>query len=398
MKLRIFVFSAIFVFLLCPHSFAFSPFETPYGADIYADGYQNKLNYSDTVGTTKAPVYGITIETYVTSIDGFDALANLPDWNYTTPGVPLTYLYYITSEANFGNYYNGNGRASYAAGGAAGFTGNGWSMTISTDAPATYTQYFTGISLPPNTFWGGDPTAYNYAGQTRRLWMTVTPSTLESQSPDGSFIAVTEEVSEQGGLGVPYGIYTGANGYSYGGYDGFIVPLDTLGDLTITCIHTSVMQMTRVVTIDSPTQYIAHANGQLGGDHSHDPVPGAVATFIITYISTGTAASQNVVIMDKVPASTEAAHVEAYKGSQAGLTNVTISANQPTAAPTWTSYYSTSASPGLGYGNLTGWVTINATLAPSSFATGSGIKYFKWEKSIVPTGEAKTLDWGVTIK
>ncbi len=276
------------------------------------------------------------------------------------------------------------------AGGYAGFNGLGWKIFCSSEVNSGQQigpNYTFGSSV---TDWRGFDTPGNYNKcETRHLYITVTPSTLDSQSPDGSYLAVTFEVIPDG---QPIGIYQGANNITYGGTN------DTT-DLTITCIHTSVMQMTRVVTIDAPTQYIAHANAQLGGDHSHDPVPGAVATFIITYSNSGSATAQNVVIMDKVPPTTEAAHVNAYKGNQAGLPNVTISANQPSAVATWTSYYSTSASPGLGYGNLTGWVTINATLAPSSFATGSGIKYFKWEKSSVPTGEAnKTINWGVMIR
>ena len=394
MRPGIFIFSAVFVFLLCSYSFAFAPNETPAGTDIYSDKYTNTLIYTDPVGTLKPTAYSFTIETFVASIFGFDAVANLPDWNYTTPGVPITYVYYVTSESNTSNYYDANGRLGYNVGGVAGFNGAGWSIKCSTEVNAGFTQNLSNVP-PPNVMFGIDPDPYAYAGQTRRLYVTVYPSSLESQSPDGSYVAATTEVWQAGGLS-PYGIYLGANGYSYGGYDG---QYDTPGDLTFTCIHTSVMQMSRTATIDAPIIYTSNANAQLGGNHSHDGVPGAVITFVITYSNTSSAVAKNILVMDKVPASTEAAHVNAYYTSQAGLPNVTITASAPNAPATWAAYYSTSATPGQGYGNLTGWVTINANLAPSSFATGSGIKYIKWEKSLVPTGEAnKTLNWGVTIR
>lgn len=211
---------------------------------------------------------------------------------------------------------------------------------------------------------------------------------LDAQAPNGSFCTVTLDVTTSA---LPVGVYYGANGLLYGGTREAI-------DTTVTIIQSSLMTMTRVATVDAPTQYITNANAQLGGNHSHDPVPGAVITYTITYSNVGSGSAESVSIVDKVPGSTEAAHVNAGTGSQAALTNVTLTPALPTAAG-WTSYYSTSATPGMGVNDLTGWVTVNATGVASSFATGSGIKYVRWRKTEVQVGESnRTLTWGVMIK
>jgi uncharacterized repeat protein (TIGR01451 family) len=59
------------------------------------------------------------------------------------------------------------------------------------------------------------------------------------------------------------------------------------------------MNMTRVATVDAPTQYIANDGGP------HDAVPGATIRFIITYKNFGFAKAKNINIIDKIPPHTD---------------------------------------------------------------------------------------------
>jgi uncharacterized repeat protein (TIGR01451 family) len=384
MKRKLLIGILSFLVLASAQAFADIPGETASGTDIAATGTMCSLNFTDSGHTTMPTVNVPTIDIIVASMYGWDFLANLPDWNYTTAGKPLTYMYIVTNE---GNVTNGNYGAALnmSPGGATGFTGIGWSVAYTSDANASGgTPGNLTSAYPQNT--AGWDSPQNYAnGESRRIWITVTPSSLNSQSPDGSYLMITMEAGSGLGVSSGYGYYFGANSITYGG-------TRDATDITYTCIQTSVMNLSRSAIVDAPIT----ANGKYTGG-AHDAVPGAVITYTIMTSNDGSANALSNIIIDKVPANTWICHVGAYSGNQSTVPNVNITAAQPNAWG-WTAYYTTSSSPNMTFGYIgTDWTTISAV--PVDLHTRSDIKYVKWEKpTVTSTEDARTLTWGVTIR
>ncbi|HOK39987.1 MAG TPA: hypothetical protein PLD27_02980 [bacterium] len=113
----------------------------------------------------------------------------------------------------------------------------------------------------------------------------------------------------------------------------------------------------------------------LGGAASN-PIPGASLWYQITYNNTGSGAGNNVFLYVKI----DTANVE-YADTVAG------------SATGWTFYYTTSASPTLGYGSAGGW-----TAGAPDAATARNVTYIKWDKAVVAAAENGTLGYKVEIK
>jgi uncharacterized repeat protein (TIGR01451 family) len=351
-------------------AFADNPLDSQYSPNrvvITAEGFQNVLRYTDTGNATKDAIMTSTIEVKVDPMYGFDALANLTDLNKTTPTIPLTYVYLITNEGNATDTIRVRMNITLVS-------GANWTYKVTEEGNAT-------SIVTANGTWG-NLTALG-EDSTRLIYLTVTPSILQSESSNGAYAVVTLEANTQS---TPAGVYYGANGFVYGG-------TFEATDLTITSIETSVMNMTRVATVDAPKG----ATGKFTGD-AHAAVPGAVITYTITVSNEGGSDAKNVSIVDKVPpVNTTAAHVGAT-ASEIG-TNVTITAAGDNAIG-WTAYFSSIASPNLtAFGPGTDWTTIGATPVTRTLTLDANVSYVKWEKvTVQPTEDAKTLTWGVTIR
>jgi uncharacterized repeat protein (TIGR01451 family) len=382
-KIKLFALIFILVCAFASVSFADIPNETTAGTVITADGTACSLKFTDLSNSPKSTVIVGTKEVVVAAMYGWDVIENLPDLTYTTPSQPLMFTYIITNEGNSGDSWYVGGWVF--ATGAAGFVGTGWVSYVSIEgstgqwnsyAGGTPTQY----SLPSNTFM---PTMTK--GQTLKVYQLIFPSTVEGQSPDGAILNIT---TESVSYNTPIGVYYGADGIAYGG-----VFIST--DETAACIQTSKMSLTRIATVDAPKT----ASGKFTGD-AHAAVPGAVITFTIITSNDGSSNATKVCIIDKVPAQTLAAHMGATGTTT--IPNVNITAAAPNASG-WNYYYSTQSSPSFTYDAITGWTTIAALPKSLTVESGSGatsnVTYVRFDKlTVLPTEDAKTFTWGVTIR
>lgn len=391
-KMLLFAFVAALI-LIPAAAFADNPLDTAVGTVITADGFAATMNYTDQSLSSKATVYATTIETVVAAMYGFDPLANLPgtgtDVTVTTPVIPVTYMYVITNEGNDSDsymlrYYTSlGGPSSFVSGNA-----SGWTVMITEDADSTvYNSQTGGFTSGFVTGWATLQAISEDAN--RNVYVTVTPSPNQTLSPNDAFISVTLEAYTSK---TPAGVYIGADAVTYGG------TFDST-DMTITSIETSVMDMTRIATVDAPKT----ANGKYTGGY-HDAVPGAIITYTIVTSNDGSSNASHVVIVDKVPANTLAAHVDATGTEVNNYVNITAPRGS---ASGWTAYYSTVASPSRTWESISGWTTIGATpinpgrsLTVEAGTTGvSAVTYVRFDKATVtPTEDAQTLTWGVTIR
>jgi hypothetical protein len=385
MRARIIIISGLISLLFCTASFADVPLETAAGTIITAEGFSCYLQSNDSMSNPLPNSYAATIETVVAAMYGFDPLADLTDWNNTTPGNRLTYVYVVTNEGN------ANDTAWWGphitTGGAAGFDGFHWTVLITAEG---YTMlYLDGnVHIDPAGYWWGNSQDPNLLakGANRTVYMTVTPSILETESPDGAYLMITLEGYS---ISTPIGVYYGANNITYGG-------TSEIRDLTYTCIASPVMKMTRVATVDAPRT----TNGKYSGG-AHDAVPGAVITFSLLISNEGSVSAKNVQIMNNVPyvggtMTTWLCHVGAGTGFQGTIPNVTITAPSPDATG-WKAYYSIYAFPMTDFGYIgPQWVTVDAWPA---YVNNSSAMWVKFEKATVTASEdAKTINWGVTIR
>jgi uncharacterized repeat protein (TIGR01451 family) len=380
---KLFVLMAVLLFTLSAKVYADNPNDTPWNTTITADGSSCTLKYTDNSNSQKTNLFTATIETLVAPMYGFDYIENLTDWNYLAPADAIAYTHRLTIEGN-ANDQSVNFRLNVTATGAAGFDGTGWMMMVTYEGSGGWLGPLYGPYSPqysgtlPNTVFDED--------SSMSFTVRVFPSSDPAQSPDGASLVVTLEVYYNGVT--PAGTYYGANWLKYGG-------TFESSDMFVTCIKTSVMQLTRIATVDAPKT----ASGKFTGD-AHAAVPGAVITYTMIVSNDGSGNATNVTIIDKVPAKTLAAHVGAT--GTATIPNVNITAAAPNAVG-WNSYYSTQASPSLTYGDITGWTTIAALPKSLTVEAGSGatsnVTYVRFDKlTVLPTEDAKTLTWGVTIR
>jgi hypothetical protein len=351
--------------------FADNPLDTASGVLITAEGRFCTLSYTDSGSILKPTAEATTITIAVLPMYGFDGLTTTPTLQATTPGTARTYNYTITNEGNNSDTFGLKYTVTYT-----GCAGTGWLVEIcraSDNFVLANTQNTIGVSpsVGEDANWG--------------FYVRVTPSSVPTNAPNGSFATVTVTATT---AARPAGEYYGANGITYGG-------TSEASNTTITTIETSVMTMTRVATVDAPRT----AGGKYTGG-AHDAVPGAVITYTITTSNEGSA---NALSVDKVPSNTWIAHVN--EGTSWGtVPNVTITAPSPDATG-WTAYYTTAASPNFTYGYIGGtqWVTIAAVgaVAPTDMTATSHTfdTYVKFEKAIVTaTEDTRKLNWGVTIR
>jgi len=389
---KMLLFAFVAALLLIPAAaFADNPLDSAVGTVITADGMAATMNYTDASNSSKGTVNATTIETVVAAMYGFDPLANLPgtgsDVTATTPVIPVTYLYIITNEGNNSDAYQFRyitslgGPSTFVSGNAAG-----WTVQITEEGDATVYNSQTGGFTPGYT---SSYATMNSLGEdaNRKIYLTVIPSTSQVQSPNDAWMTVTLEAYTNK---TPAGVYIGANAVTYGG------TFDAT-DVTITSIETSVMLMTRIATVDAPKTAAGKYSGGL-----HDPVPGAIITYTIITTNDGSNNASKVVIVDKVPAYSLAAHVGATGTQVNNYVNITVPGGN---AVGWTAYYSTVASPSRTWESLSGWTTIGATPIVKSLTVEAGtgatsnVTFVRFDKlTVAPTEDAQTLTWGVTIR
>lgn len=373
---RVLLLAFVVALMLVPFIASAAPTtDTATGIVIFADGTKTTLNYTDTSGSSKATVTGETITTTVTSEYGF---ADMPAWSNQdiTPTTLGTYEWVITNEGNDSDKYTITTRITFVGTAAyPSFDGTGWLVSTEGGLTTSYGTVLAALNKNAPRFKVSttEPVAEDDKYYIRVI---VYPSTLESLSPDGSHVVVTVEVLTPT---TPVGTYEGANGVLYGG-----IGSDSDGNMVR--IKTSRMTMNRTATVDAPTKYI------LNGGGTHDAVPGSVITYTIIVTNEGSEVAKYVLLVDKVPGSTEAFHT-GMNGDVNG--RVTITAGAPSGAG-WAIYYTTEANPTITYeANGNGWIsTTEGKLLPAA-AT-----YIKWQSSEVAANSKPvgTFKWGVMIK
>jgi uncharacterized repeat protein (TIGR01451 family) len=342
-----------------------NPADTTAETTVTFNGGQNTLDFINPNATPEQTLTAPTLEFSVAREAGFlydyDPLF-LPTIQYTTPGVPVTWEVVVTNEGN------------------SNLTLNVKKTTIVTNPPGLTgwtVKFIDGTAKDAISKALNEDTDLSFK-------FVITPSTVETESPDGSTGTVTITITnEQGyplaGYTSEGFFYTGVNGKKYGG----LVTSEERGEAEI---EAPVMTLWRTQTINAPITYT-------GG--IHDAVPGSVITYTISYENTGAAAARDVIIIDKVPTDTQGYHVNKTEQQ----TNVTIEAVQGTAVD-WRVYYSTNPSPLFTYGNYANWTLLGTLdagtyswIVPTTLET-----YVKWEKASVGSPESGTLTWGVIIK
>ena len=365
-----------------------TPADIPAGTIITSEGYENYLNYKDAAFNPKATIYGTTIEATVLPIYGLSG-PGTPDDQYTEPSAAVYYVYQIFNEGNETDTYSlSTSSATYN-----GVYGDDWTFEIIRDDNNNGDWEDDTDTVTDEVTLTEDGSAY--------FFLKVTPS---SNAQDASWGEVTVTATTSA---TPAGEYTGANANTYGGPS-------YVQDTARTNINAPIMVMTRVATVDAP---ISGSPGYyLGG--SHDPVPGAVITYTITYTNEGNADASSVIIKEKIPVfgTTEAGHVNLTARMGSGdIDNVSISAPQSTATTTegyWFVYYSTFESPsptgydgsGASHGNWVLLGSIDSNITDFWYADSSPAlprtttRWIKWEVATVEAEDSATLTWGVIIR
>lgn len=338
------------------------------------------LAYLDLNGarmTTVEPSSGNDNKT-VGSEFGFSGPGSPAD-NTVVPGDVAYHYYAVTNEGNANdNYTLYHVYSQYA--GATGWVVEAW------EGAGRIVTLEAGVST-------NEVRSVSEDAEKSFYYKVIVPSGV-SQAPNGSYITITSTVET---ASTPKGQYTGGNALTYGGVSS---ATDPVNDTTAAPILT----LTRASTVDAPTA----AAGYTGV--KHDPVPGAVITFTLTYSNTGNASAESVILVDKVPTNTKLAH---FNTTGTG-SNVNITAAQGNATG-WVIKYSTVANPSKVYGNTADWsggnggtigsLTTGSEEYPGSnltYATGDaayGATWVKWEKASLPsTDDDQTLTWGATIR
>ena len=221
------------------------------------------------------------------------------------------------------------------------------------------------------------------------IFQVIVPSSA-ADAPNGSYIIITNTLEC---FSTPYGEYTGANYYTYGGF-GYQVT--TLEDV----VSSPILTLSRTSTVDAPLVYT-------GG--IHDAVPGSIITYTLTYSNTADAAAENINIIAKVPQYANLTHV-----NKTGATdNVNIMAAAGSFTGSWEVWYSTFDNPDMSYGNIFGeWFDIGSLTSSGSFPAGAltyrgytptdsqyNAKWIKFERTGLGAGVVnQTVTWGVSIR
>ncbi len=374
-------FALLFVFLFCGAIYAQTfirngnPADTKTGVTVTFPASKNTLYFKNGNATSEATVTSNDLTFIVTTEAGLNLTVSPAfstgwgDFDPTTPGVSVPYYFTVVNEGNTDQTFLMTKSGISYSPGAGPWTATFYDGAIPTSEIRKTLSEDTDISFT----------------------LVITPSSVQSESPDGAEGRVT--VSGSIVEGYPQvGTLTDGNGRPY--YEGVQSNITeevdyssyvTISGMADTGILAPVMTLTRVMTVDAPVLYT--------GNH-HDPIPGAVITYIITYSNTGAGAAKNVIIVDHIPGSTEAYHIN-MTGTQP---NVTIEASQGNGSG-WSVSYSTLTPPSFTYGNTADWTPVGIISTSENWPLPNTATYVKWEKASVAVGEGpKTLTWGVTIQ
>jgi len=355
-----------------------NPLDTPAGYVITIEGETGTLDYDDTSGNPKPQIINTTLETVVTSEYGVISAAVPFDWDgtyyiNTSPGIPVTWMIFLTSEGNTSfdmrltlEAFGASGGFTYAGG------ANNWQAYMVSEGSNVGGTLEVTIPDDDDIFFD----------------IVIWPATQESDSPAQSSGTINVHLDTYGlpDLGGSFGdYYEGGNGYRYaGGVNPYSAPFKAN-------IYAPLMLLTRESYVDAPTSYTQ------GG--SHEAVPGAVITYTLEYNNVGNGTAESVIILGAVPNNCNAVHVNA---STTEVINVYLNPAKSTATG-WTVCYSTIAYPNDVYGDRTDWTQIGTIESdsdywkyPTNFSLT--VTYVKFEKASVAAAENETLTWGVAIR
>jgi uncharacterized repeat protein (TIGR01451 family) len=353
-----------------------NPGDTPGGTVITADPTLETMGCKDLNGTTMTATTPVTaINNTVTSEYGLSGPGTPVDVN-VNPGDVVYHYYAVTNEGNANDSYTLK-HSFFNYGGATGWVVEVWegaSRIVTLDAGSVAQESRT---VNDNS--------------DKYFYYKVIVSSESSGAPNSAYIKIVTTVET---TSIPTGKYAGGNSLYYGG-------LSNVSDDVVDSVAAPVLTISRVSTVDAPTAYAGSI---------HDAVPGSVLTFTITYGNTGGASAESVILVDRVPANTNLAHIN----TNGAGTNVSITAAQGNAVG-WVVKYSKLDNPNKTYGNTADWSGGNGgtigtlTSGTEQFPGGSatyqtgndayGAKWIKWEKLYVDKDEDnRSLTWGVTIR
>jgi uncharacterized repeat protein (TIGR01451 family) len=334
-----------------------NPDDTPTGTNIIFHKQLNSFDYLNKNATPEAPVYSSTLEVLVTTEAGLYGWTDINLYQYTTPGVPVTWETIITNEGNVAVTFN--------------LTKEGLVYSPPSAGPWTC-KFYNGSS------WVDSISQVINDNSEYALKIRIVPSKVQTESPDGSKGTSRNFLTTGYPAPASDSTYTGVNSKTYASWT-------NASNNTTAEITAPVMTLYRTSEVDAPITYTGNKN---------DPVPGSVITYTITYQNTGAGNASESIIIDKVPNDTQGYHVN-KTGAQ---TNVTIEALQGSATG-WTVYYSKLTSPSFAYGSEEEWSSLGTITTTQNWPLTFEATYIKWEKAVVtPSEGSKTLTWGVTIK
>lgn len=363
-----------------------NPDDTLSGTIITAEAANETLNYTDINGNPKPqvippsdikvtvlPVYGFSGASIKTPINTGPGIGS----NHIYPGQTRYTYFVVTNEGNVSDTYYTTHEADFTN------AGTGWLVEVWRTASNTLVG-----TLEPGSNVTSE--AINMAEDADfRLhykFIAPFPSTPEAK------VKVTMSALTSN---TPTGQYTGANGLTYGGIGSMVGTSEQI-------VARPFMILTRTTTVDAPKATVGFTGG------AHAKVPGSIITNVMTYSNAGNCSAESVIIVDRVPNSTNLACIN----KRGDTDNVTIEVTWTSAWP-WMVSYSTIEAPQKNYGDLTDWTLVGTM-------DGSAIKYFpdgtatyslapigpefyakwvKFERSDIPSGEAnKSLGLGFTIR
>ena len=347
------------------HSADGNPGDTPADTEIY--GSDNFVEYKDVVGNTKETVESNDV-TDVTSAEHGFSNTNLPSdlTLYSAPGGAISWVISITNEGNADETLTATKEGFIYTGGA-----SNWAVTF-THGGGDTSEVVTELSDDDDEF----------------ITLTLTPSSEENESPDGSkgsieaWVYVGLEGPDTGGE--EEGRYTGANNFSYGGHT-------LTSDIYQVDIMAPVMTILKTATMDAPTSSEAYyTDGNI-----HAAIPGSLWIFMIVYDNSGSGTAESVVIYDKVPDNCWAYKANVQDPEADG--RIILADNDIDTTSDWSRYYSTSATPNWGYG-ASGWTADGSSGSESSGVLPKDVVWYKWENASVAAGDNEDLQWSVEIK
>ena len=360
-----------------------NPDDVPAGTLVTTEATDTKLEYDDVNDNLKTTEEGTTITDSVEAVYGLtaDVVPSGSKIIYLTPGVTNEWYFMVSNEGNAEMSWTLSWETTYGG----GTSGTGW-----------HEKWFR----PTDEVEVVSGTSYKYLDNTYKEFdLRIYASTVEANSPDGSYASVTfyiipdqvypkAGIIDDGGTGLYY--YEGVRGDGTGDKEealgGFYTNVE---DLYTGEVQAPLMMLTRISTVDAPDNY--------RGD-KHDVVPGSLITFMLFYDNTGAGAARDVVVIDKVPDDTEAYKFDVQEAED--NINVTASKESDYGTTGWYRYYTTSSPPssfdydgsGADHGN---WILSGSSGETTMEVTST---YVKWERATVEASENKMLQWSVTVK